>query len=238
VRLESSPLDFTELTRSPGATLLWGESRAVVNRVLFAMVRSNDRDPFWIQVVSSADEDGHPTPLDLRWIPKERAFVIGDPDELKPHDAIANMALAALLAEETSPTSIIADFLRLPGVTQELIGGQQGASRARAVGFANADLVRKYYRSGPRDVEPLLQAMVGGGLLPFFGSTTRPGPGQWAFDHSFEVRAPSLDRWREGRIVCEKAPTSSPWHVGAEVPLAEIRPAAAALSGSGPDALP
>jgi hypothetical protein len=234
VPLESGPLDFTELTRSPGATILWGESRGIVNRVLFAMVRANDEDPFWIQVLSSGPEESAPTPVDLHWIRKERLYLVGDPDELKPHAALGNMALVNLLAEERPQLSLLADFLRLPEVTQELIAHQQGSGSPRALGIANADRVRKYYHGSPEEVEPFLQAMVSGGLLPFFGSTTRPGPAQWAFDHSFEVRAPSLARWNEGSLRCEKAPTASPWRVGTEIPLREIRPAAAALGGAIP----
>jgi hypothetical protein len=235
VPLESGPLDFTELTRFPGSTIVWGETRPVVNRVLFAMVRANDRSPFWIQLFGSPDEDGAASPIDLAWIPRERAFVVGDPDELRPQAAVGNTTLSALLAEEKDQTSLLADFLRLPEVTQVLIGEQQGSHSPRAVGIANADRVRKHYHGRPEDVEPFLQTMVRGGLLPFFGSTTRPGPAQWAFDHSFEVHgAPSLDRWSEGSIRCEKAPTASPWRVGLEVPLKEIRTAAAALSGVTP----
>jgi hypothetical protein len=234
VPLESGPLDFTELTRVPGATILWGETRAVVNRVLFAMVRANDTDPFWIQLMGSPQESESLTPLDLKWIPKEHVYLVGNPDDLKPHAALGGLALATLLAEEKRQTSILSDFLRLPEVTQELIGGQGEGRARRALGIANADRARKYYHGTPAEVEPFLQAMVSGGLLPFFGSTTRPGPGQWAFDHSFEVRAPSLERWGEGSLYCEKAPTSSPWRVGAEVPLKEIAPAAAALSADSP----
>jgi hypothetical protein len=236
VALAFGPLDFSELTRFPGATILWGKTRAVVNRVLFAMVHSNDQSPFWVEVVDSAHEDGSATPLDLKWISKERVYLIGDPHELRPHAALPESALAGLVIDEKHETSLLADFLRLPGVTQELIGHQQGARTRRALGFANADLVRKYYPSAAEEVEPFLQTMVNGGLLPFFGSTTssRPNSGQWAFDHSFEVRAPSLERWEEGSLLCEKAPTASPWRVGVEIPLREIRPAAAALAGVAP----
>jgi len=234
VLLEPSPLDFTELSRPPGATVLWGEHRAVVNRLLFAMVRANDPEPFWVQVVAPGGAEGAPTPVDLGWIAKERAYLVGDPMELQPHEAIANMALTSLLSAGERQSSLLADFLRLPDVTQELIGYQQGKSSARALGIANVDLVRRYYPSTPEEVAPFLQAMVKGGLLPFFGITTRPGRGQWAFDHSFEVRAPSLERWEEGALICEKSPSSSPWRVGAAVRLRDLPAAARALGGASP----
>ncbi len=218
-------LDLSSLGRDARyATFLWGNSRAVVNRVLYAMVRASDPTPFWLELRgrdSSADEPG---PVELGWIPPGHLFLADEPTAARPQDAIANMALWTVVRSDEPEAAVarLADFVRLPPIAQEILQRLDEGGGRRAVGVANADRARGDYPTTVEGVRPVVRALMDGSLLPFFGAVGPPGPGRMAFDFVFELRAADLAHWKEGTITAEKIPDGEDLRVGASIRLGEI----------------
>ena len=229
------PFDLTSLGRGGLSTFLWGESRAVVNRLLFAMVRAVDPEPLWLDLAPRPPGEEEPGPAELGWIAKDRLFLAEDPDVARPQDAVANMALLNVVRadEPTSSVARVADFVRLAPIAQEIISriGPDGPRHALAV--SNSDRVRGDYPHTVEGIQPVVSALLDAPLTPFIAAQGTPGAGRMAFAYVFEVRAKDLAHWSEGDILPEKVPTGSDISVGVPIPLRNI-PGLADVFGPGP----
>lgn len=228
--------DLRSLTARPSATFLWGDSRAVVNRVLFAVAHANDSGAFWLDLRGPREESGGESPLDLGWIPADRQYVVDQPEDARPQDALGNLALFTVIRSDEPPTALsrISDFLRLPSVAQEILSRSSPGEGHQVVAVANSDRVRRYYPTTPEGVRAVLEPFLEASVHPIFGARSPVGEGRWAFEFVFEVRARTLSSWEKGELVCEKAPEGSPFRAGTAVPLSRFPAIAKALSGTSP----
>lgn len=225
--------DLRSITSRPSALFLWGDSRAVVNRVLFAMSHANDSGAYWLDIKGPRDESGEFDPLDLGWIPRNRRFVVEQPEQARPQDAPANSTLFSVIRPDEPPVALtkLDGFLRLPAVAQELISRSSGDVRPRVVAIANADRVRPYYPTRPSEVRTVLEPFLQASVHPFIGARAPPGDGRWAFEFVFEARATNASSWESGAIVCEKAPDGSAFRSGESTPLTAFPEIASTFRG-------
>ena len=187
------------------------------------MARANDPTPFWLDIRGDDGRADPGTPPALGWINADQLFVLITA-QAKPQASVPPQALASVIRSD-EPASVIAEFaefLRLPSTVQEIIGLHTGGSTRPAFVIANGDRVRSYYPTEPGGVRRILDVLLHQGVQPLFTSTPPPGPGRMAFDHVFEVRAPSLARWEAGELYCEKAPAGSSFESGRSVRLIEL----------------
>jgi hypothetical protein len=216
-------IEFNELTRGLWGTFLYGSPRSLVDRLAYAMARANDANPTWVEIRDATGAPDPGGPSEQRWIPEERLFYL-TPSEAMPQDAVANMAMWTVIRAD-EPRAVVAtftDFLRLPPAVQEAVS-QVGRESSRPVlVVANSDRVRDYYPKEALGVRPIIDAMLSVGVLPVFASVGPPGAGRAAFDFVFEVEAPDLEGWREGSLVCHKAPPGSPVPVETRIPLPAV----------------
>jgi hypothetical protein len=216
--------ELTALGRGGLSTFLWGESRAVVNRLLYAMVRAVDPEPFWLDLSPARSPGEEPGPAELGWIPNDRLFRADDPDLARPQDAVANLALVNVVrSDEPSPSAAkVADFARLAPIAQEIIRrvGSDGPRHALAV--SNSDRVRGDYPHSVEGIQPIVAALLDAPLTPFIAAQGIPGAGRMAFAYVFEVRAEDLAHWSEGALCPEKVPRESALRLGEPVPLRNI----------------
>jgi hypothetical protein len=210
--------------RERWATFLWGDSRPVLNRVLYAMVRSNDPSPFWLDIRDPTDPPTEPGPVELGWIPHDRLFVVGEPSEARPQNAVGNLALTAFVRDDEPPQVLarLSDFLRLPPIVQEIVSRIDRVDASHAVAIANTDRVRQDYPTTVEGVRHVIEPFLAAPILPFLSATSTPGEGRWAFDFVFEVRAKDLAHWSEGSLIAEKAPSSAGFATGRAIPLSSV----------------
>ena len=215
---------LTALSRRPWATFVWGDSRPVLNRVLFAMVRANDSSPYWLDIRGPANVASEPGPVELGWISQDRLFLTGQPSDARPQHVGGNPQLLTLVSpEEPAPVlASISDFLRLPPIAQEIVSRVERTQTCHVVAIANSDRVRFEYPMNVQGVRRFIDAFLAAPILPFFCATSPPGPGRWAFDFVFEIRANDLTSWREGVLVPEKAPAGTGFPIGQPIPLPSI----------------
>lgn len=227
-------LDLALLGSGPYGTFLWGESRAVLNRLLFAMVRAVDPDPLWLELNPHPPEEDVPGPVELDWIPNDHVFLADEPAATRPQDAVANMALWSVVRADESPASIarLSDFVRLPPIAQEIISRQGLGEPRHALAIANSDRVRSVYPSTVEGVRPIVTSFLDAPILPLFAAKGTPGPGRMAFDFVFEVRAKDMAHWTEGTLIPEKVPSETHIRVGEPIPLRNIPGLEAAFSST------
>lgn len=205
-------------------TFVWGDSRAAMNRVVYAIAGSVDREFLWLDIRHPSDESVEPGPVELGWIPPDRLFLTKEPAEARPQRPVDPAVLWRVVRSDSPDHEVgaFADFLRLPAVTQKIVSGIDPSSNRRALVFANVERVREYYPRVADQVRPFMQAQLAAGLIPIYGLYGPTGPGRMACDIVLEVQTPDLRHWRDGALVIEKAPDGLPFRAGDRVPLPSI----------------
>lgn len=225
-------LDFRALAGGPWGTFVYGVSRPLVLRVVYAMAVANDPSPTWVAIRDPHGGRDPASPSELGWIPEDHLFIVSATDA-KPQAAATNQALWTVVRSD-EPHSVAAsftDFLRLPPAIQVAVSQVQ-SPRARPVFvIANSDRVRGYYPTEPAGVRPIIEAMLAAGLLPIFAAVGPPGEGRTAFDFVFEVDATDLDAWRSGALICHKAPRGMSAPLETRIPLASLSQATEYFEG-------
>ena len=228
VRMADLPaprLKLSALGEVGSSTFLYGESRAVVNRLLYAMAHAVDDDPIWLDLgPGSLGHSPEVGPVELGWIPSARLFQAWDTDQARPQNAVGNMALLNLVRSDDPDATVtrLADFVRLAPIAQEVISRVPADEPCRALAIANSDRVRGDYPHTVDGIVPIVTALLDARLCPFVGAQGTPGPGRLAFGYVFEVRAKNVAHWREGSLIAEKVPDGSSVRRGVEIPLDEV----------------
>lgn len=206
----SADLGLEALGSKGASTFLYGTSRAVVNRLLYAMARAVDPEPIWVDLgPGSLGGKNDAGPVELGWIPSHRLFLTWDTEQARPQDAVGNLALSGVVRADEPAESVtrLADFVRLAPLVQELISRVDAAGPRHALAVANSDRVRGDYPNTVNGIEPIVKALIEAPFCPFFGAQGVPGPGRMAFSYVLEVRARDVAHWRDGSLVIEKSPS-------------------------------
>ena len=215
---------FASLATPGCATIVWGEPRALLNRVLFAMARDVDPSFFWLDIRSSPDHGLEAGPVELGLIPSDRLYVTSQTTEVHPADPIAPRALAVVVRMDAPDAEVatLVDFLRLPQVTHKVMDGLDQPNGPHVLVFANAERVREYYPRTSGEVRPYLDAELRAGVIPFYGIYGPGSEARMAADFVFEVRGRDLKHWREAVLVCDKAHPGSRFRAGEKIPLGSV----------------
>jgi hypothetical protein len=222
--------DFHDLRGTSKVPVLWGASRAVLNRVLFGLVSTVSQAPYWVEIRGrEADIEG-PGPADLGWIARDRLFAIGDLLQTEQADAPATVAFALISFLRDPSAGAIAQALRLPPTASQGENAAGTPAVPQVVAIANVDRADQLWPQTPQAMREVVRAFLRAGVVPYF-STQIPTKRRAAADFVFEVAASSLSTWRTGSLRCEKAPESSTWKEGDNVALTRLPTIAAALSG-------
>ncbi len=231
-----SDIDLADLTRGAWSTFVWGASRAVTKRVLYALARANDPHLYWVDVRSAADPVEDPDPALAGWVPENHLLVTRRPEEARPQATMDPPALWSIVRSD-EPERVLAqlsDFLRLPPIAQEIIARTSAGGGRHVVAVANVDRVRAYYPTSPEATRPVLDPFLAASILPFLGSIGTPSDARWAFDFVFEVRATDLRSWEAGWLVCEKAHAGTSFRTSHAIPLRSLPEVAEVLYGDDP----
>jgi len=200
------------------------------------MARAIDPAPLWLEIGSKQPEGDPPGPAELDWIQSDHLFLADEPAAARPQDAVANMALLNVVRSDESPTAIarLADFVRLPPITQEILSRLGQGEPRHALAIANTDRVRREYPTTVEGVRPFVEAFLDAPVIPIFSGQGTPGAGRMAFDFVFQVLARDVEHWSEGSLVPEKAPGVVDLRIGVPIPLANIPGLADLFGATGP----
>jgi hypothetical protein len=207
--------------RRPVAVLVWGDSRAIINRVIFSMVRSLDPTPLWLEVTDPGED---PEPRRLGWIPPDRLYVSERREDLEPARAMGNLALWGIVRSDEPATLLarLTDFVRLPPLVQEVLGGSTPTNRPRALAVGNAGRVAQLFRERPEELQWLVTYLRESSLSLVAGGVQPPGTARGVFDCEFHVEGQSMSNWREATVACDRSRIVGTYPIGRPRALGQI----------------
>jgi hypothetical protein len=152
--------------------------------------------------------------------------------ELAPNELVANAAITAGIRPDSPVDELerLADFLRLPAPTQELISSRGAEPGPIVLVLSNAHRLAAFYPSGT--VGPLIRAIVSRGVSVLFTFADTPPQGRLVFDNIWHVNAIDPLFWKEGRFRVERGDPSGPLAAGSEVRLETLPVVAPVLAGA------
>jgi hypothetical protein len=211
-----------QLFDRPNSVFVYGPSRPLINLVVFALAEKTTPDFQWLDIGVPEEERLPFDPVRLGWIPEDRLWRVERPDMLRPDDLTANLALAGLIRSDEPPATLthVAEFLRLPEISQRILARRPPDGRPGALAVTNAHRVIAAYP--PNRVPPILAVHRDAGFSLFIGYADQAGPGRNVFDFVFHLDGENVIDWKRSHLVCEKGITSGPLGHARPVALAAI----------------
>ena len=213
------------------SVFLCGSGRSLLNWVAYALVADHPGGFLWGHVQLEGelldDTDLLKTPL----IPRER-FIIVSPRDLVRDELAGNLAVGGLVRSDKEDESVrsFADFLRLPGQTQDLISRLPREGPRPVLVLSGSHRLAPLYSMAT--VGPTVRSVVelGGSMLLVWADA--PVAGRLEFEHILHVRGDEPAKWRDALLTVERGWSSGPLRTGAELRLGDVAPVASVLGKS------
>lgn len=233
----SEPGSLRGILDGAASVYLWGESRPVVNSVLYSVARRVDPEFTWLHV-----PDRNALPIDQLLAQGLRApranSVAVQPEALEPRPRmrVASLSWMVSFGERPEELDQLRAFLSLPPPLQEVVGRPVPQGAARVLAIPNADRLTELFADRMEMLVALARLLKESGVSILVAQSERDAPLRSIFDYAFEVRAPDLATWRQGSLHCERTPKETIQEIGTSLPLhrmswmSDILDAAYALS--------
>jgi hypothetical protein len=209
---------------------LCGAGRALLNWVAFALVADHPGGYLWGHVQLEGEEFDHSDLLKTHLIPREQ-FIPVSPAELARDEFAGNLALGGLVRSEKEDESVrsFADFLRLPGQTQEMISRLPPEGPRPVLVLSGGHRLAALYSA--EAVGPTVRSIVelGGSMLLVWADA--PVAGRLEFEHILHLRGTEPPKWRDAVLWVERGWPAGPLRTGAEVRL-DALPSVAKVLGT------
>lgn len=213
------------------SVFLCGSGRSLLNWVAYALVADHSGGFLWGHVELKGEVLEDTDLLKTSLIPKERLITVS-PGQLVRDERAGDLPLGGLVRSEGDDPSIgsLADFLRLPNQTQELISQLPREGPRPVLVLSGAHRLGALY--SPEQVGPTVRTVVeaGGSMLVVWADA--PVEGRLAFEHILHVKGDVPSRWREAVLTVERGWPAPPLQTGVEVPLGDVPSVASVLRKS------
>jgi hypothetical protein len=186
------------------SALIYGENRALVNLVLYALAEEANPRFRWLEVRSPEPSSSHWDPVQLGWIPEGRVWSTDPTDGLAPDRARTNAAIFELVRSDEAPATLqrLADFLRLPDSMQRIFAELTPASAPHLLAVANVDRIAGSFPEST--LGPILDAMEWARCSLFAGFVGGNPPVHPRFTHVVRVAGTSPEHWQEAYLHFER----------------------------------
>lgn len=216
----------------PATVLLHGHPPPLVKLTLFALAARANPDYHWVEIGNHSEGNESIDPVVLGWVPNDQLFRVDRPERFGLNPDVTELSLSGMVRSDEPPELLanLTDFLRLPEVSQQILGGRSRGGRPGVVAVANAQLVRERFSA---DLVPSILAVHrNAGFSVFVGCDGTPPLHTTPFDFVFRVEddGPLPRRWHEATLVCERGVMSGPLRNGRPMRLGEIPLLAEVLS--------
>jgi len=211
-----------ELRARPVSAFVYGPSRPLVNLVLYGLAHAANPEFLWVDIRVPGEEPHRLDPVALGWVPKGRVVAIDRRETLESGQAASPEAISTLIHPDEPEENFarVAEFLRLPDSSQQILARAPPDGRPGVVAVTNAHRLMNAYSHAR--VAPILSAHLSAGYSIFVGYAETPGPGRMLFDYVFRIDAESARDWREGSLTCEKGDSVGALRVGHSARLSRL----------------
>jgi len=221
--------DPPDLFNPRTSMILCGSGHSLLRWVAYAFVADYPGGFLWGHVRLEGevleDSDVLNTPL----IPRDR-FIPVLPRELAPDELSGNLAVGGLVRSqgEDEPVGRLADFLRLPAQTQEMISRLPREGPSPVLVLSGGQRLSAIYSL--EAVGPTIRSIVqfGGSMLMTWAEA--PHKARLEFERVLHLKGYEPSKWREAVLTVEKGWSTGPLRTGAELRLSDVAPIAAVLS--------
>jgi hypothetical protein len=165
--------DWTE----PTSFGIWGASAGDRARLAWAIALRVDPDPLWIQIEGPSGTHDPAELAVLDRLPTDHLFAV-QAGELAPETYLGNMAGSFVREEASSDDRLhaVADFMRLPPLFRDILGGRSAHHPTKALVIANSDRAAALYPSNEGGIRPLVESINEVATTVIFVISTTPRP--------------------------------------------------------------
>jgi hypothetical protein len=184
--------------------LVYGESRPLVNLLLYALADEVNPGLHWLDVQDPSAPPSEWDPCRMGWVGAGHAWTTDATETLQPDRTRATAAIFELVRSDEPPATLarLADFLRLPDPMQRILGEMPSDGGNHLLAVANADRIAGSF---PEPVlAPILDAFEWVRCSLFVGFTGSLPPTVSRFTHVVRIQGGSPTAWHEARIHFER----------------------------------
>ena len=210
------------------SVFLCGSGRSLLNWVAYALVADHPGGFLWghVQLEGEVLEDSDLLKSPL--IPRERLITVS-PRELMRDEVAGNIVVGGLVRSEQGDESVrsLADFLRLPNQTQEMISRLPSGDPRPVLVLSGAHRLASLY---PMEaVGPTVRSIVetGGSMLLVWADA--PVAGRQEFERILHLKGDEPPKWRNAVLTVERGWPTGPLQTGAKVHLRDVSSIASVL---------
>ena len=208
--------------RPTTSLFVYGESRPLVNLVLYAFSDRTHPDFHWFDVRGPSDAVTEPDPARLGWVDRSRLWEIDQFEGLAADNARANAAVFELVRSDEPPEVLarLADLLRLPRAVREILAAAERSETPALLAVANADRLARSFPDST--LSSVLEAFEESGCSLFVGATESDPLARRRFTHVVRVEGSDVRRWAESSIVLESTAPFAALSGGRRFELSEV----------------
>jgi hypothetical protein len=204
----------------PTSIFFWGLSRVAVNRLALECARRINPQFVWLEIQDPDHLPSSEDPSEAGEIPRERLYLAEQPEDIRPENAVANMALFTVIRPD-EPQEVVGhlmDFLRLPTKVQQILSEMGPLESPGVFVCANAELISGFYPESIESTKPYLDVFRREGITLVTALTGKFRSDRMAFDYVFKVHATPKTSWKACIVECEKSPDDETIRAGHRVP--------------------
>lgn len=202
--VEGSTGPSPDRAQRPQSVLVYGDSRPMVNLLLYALAEDAMPDFHWLDFRPDSEPPAEWDPAGLGWLNSRRAWV-ADPEEgLSPDNARANAAIFELIRSDEPPEVLarLTDLLRLPPRIRHVLEAISAAGEPSLLAVANVDRVSE---SIPEvALAPIVAAFAWLRCSLYVGYAGARAPRLADFSTVLRIDGTSPYRWRDARVHFER----------------------------------
>lgn len=212
----------------PTSVFVYGESRELVDWLVYGLAVAADPGFIWTDV-RSAGETLPPThPLALGLVPPDRLNVLA-PTEIS---AIRNGSPPAGREEPSAAGTLhhIADFLRMPLLTQRLVTGAPNPGRPIVLVLSNAQRLDREFPEA--EAAPRVNALVEAGTILIVGYHGGASRSREIFSTVLRIEGSQGPSWAESVVHVERSGDDDPLPSPGTHRLGDLEPVATVLAAA------
>lgn len=188
----------------PENVLVYGDSRAMVNLVLYALAEDTTPRFHWLDIRPESESPAEWDPARMGWLKESHSWVADPRGGLSPDDTLGNAAIFELIRSDEPPEVLtrLTDLLRLPPMIRHIVEAISASGEPNLLAVANVDRVSAAIPEPA--LAPIVAAFAWLRCSLFVGYAASRAPRMEEFTTVLRIDGTSPYRWHEARVHFER----------------------------------